>query len=342
MTKMTKGQKVTLVFGTIGALLLIIAMIVTTIWLWVPMAKYPKYSNLDYELVEVYNGTEFFENFHFSGEVSGDNDQESLLRYKAGQWNAAGRASVLVSSYSKFQRGLFVFNILHTPHGCGVWAQLRLQDVDRFPDHGEITVMDSVHNGTTGNIMGMFVHATHCDMDPPNVYRRGTGHVDGPTSTCSQRLHGRKGCRFIGRNDTFGPQFNAERHHGGGHGSASATVTGASGGENSSARGGGGAVAVEWRQEGIRHPVADFPHTHCTITEPNLKDLKVVININMCGLRPEHSWSDSGCCPGPGCSKDDETCRRFVASHPEAMENAYWEFESIKIFDEAPPLKDEV
>lgn len=168
--------------------------------------------------------------------------------------------------------------------------------MDRFPDHGEITVMDSAHNGTQGNTMGIFVHATHCDMEPPNVYRKGSGRVEGPTGSCSQRLHGMKGCRFVGDNDTFGEQFNADDKHGP-----------------------GGVVALEWRKEGVRewqwhrdavpqdllsdkpkpnhwgHPVADFPSTHCTLTEPNLKNLRIVININLCGLRPEHSWLESGC-----------------------------------------------
>lgn len=178
------------------------------------------------------------------------------------------------------------------PVGCGVWSQLRLQDPERFPNHGEITIVDGVNNGKLGNTIGLFVHATSCSMSSPRVWRKATASADGPTDTCSQRLHGLKGCRYLGGNNTYGSEWNTN---------------------------GGGVVALEWRDDGIRQwqwhrdevprdilvdapkpekwgrPLADFPSTRCSLREPNLGKLAVVANINLCGLRPEYEWNQSEC-----------------------------------------------
>ena len=62
--------------GATLALLAIAGIIVLSVWVWAPMAKYPKFKDVDYILNTAYNGSDFFAHFRFSGESSGDNGEK--------------------------------------------------------------------------------------------------------------------------------------------------------------------------------------------------------------------------------------------------------------------------
>lgn len=113
-----------------------------------------------------------------------------------------GRNSVRIQSNHTYNDGLFIFDILHTPYGCGTWPALWLSDSSNWPTNGEIDVMEATNNGTWGN--GMALHTTNgCSM---NVRRKETGKV---TSTnCYNGTNSNQGCGVSGTVASYGPDFN--------------------------------------------------------------------------------------------------------------------------------------
>jgi beta-glucanase (GH16 family) len=69
----------------------------------------------------------------------------------SGSEAANGRQSVRITSNNTYAHGLFIFDILHTPYGCGTWPALWLTDPNNWPAHGEIDVVEAANKGTYGN-----------------------------------------------------------------------------------------------------------------------------------------------------------------------------------------------
>ena len=63
----------------------------------------------------------------------------AVLRVDTSETNAiTGRKSVRIESKNQYNDGLFIFDILHTPYGCGTWPAVWLTDPANWPNHGEI------------------------------------------------------------------------------------------------------------------------------------------------------------------------------------------------------------
>ena len=63
----------------------------------------------------------------------------ATLRVDTSETNAVtGRKSVRIESKNQYNDGLFLFDILHTPYGCGTWPSVWLADPANWPNHGEI------------------------------------------------------------------------------------------------------------------------------------------------------------------------------------------------------------
>jgi len=71
--------------------------------------------------------------------------------------------------------------------------------------------------------------------------------------------------------------------------------------------------------------MADFPSTDCSISD-HFKNQSIVANIDLCGqwAGQERYYTQESGCPG--------NCTSFVASDATAFENAYWEFNSISVY----------
>lgn len=268
-------------------------------------------------------------------------DTTAILRVDASTPNpSGGRNSVRVESKNTYDSGLFIFDIIHTPFGCGTWPALWLTDGPNWPNNGEIDVLESHNHGSHGNEMSL--HTTPgCNM---GVERRQAG--SSLSEDCEISAGGNTGCAVVGDPSTYGVEFNS---------------------------GSGGVslhprprlkfceiqvlihlqvYALELRNAGIRiwsfpralvpadindgspdpstwdPPLADFPSTDCDIAS-HFRNLNIVANIDLCGEFAAMSlhYTQMYSCPG--------SCSDFVANNPSNFEDAFWEFGGIKVYEAA-------
>ncbi|KAI6353992.1 hypothetical protein MCOR25_008813 [Pyricularia grisea] len=307
--------------------------------------RYPDYFKINYTLTETYSGENFFDKFSY---YSGDDPTHGFVKYvtreEAKIYNltstsstsailrvdntsspytfpdvAEGRMSVRVESKRQYDRGLFIFDVKHTPFGCGTWPALWLAGLTRWPRDGEIDVMEAVNRATDGNLQSLHTSGG-CSME--GVRRIMTGAA--AKADCYSGGEDNTGCNVRGDgNDTFGSGFN---------------------------KAGGGLLAVELRDEGIRTwqftrakvpadvevgtpdpsgwgpAMADFPSTECNIGE-HFRNQSIILNISLCGDWGDKAYAGSGC---------PMNCSDFVATNPSAFTDAFWEFGAFRVYE---PIK---
>ncbi|KAI1168961.1 concanavalin A-like lectin/glucanase domain-containing protein [Nemania serpens] len=303
--------------------------------------RYPNYSTLDYSLIDEYSGSTFFDNFdYFEGYDPAQGFVHYVPKERATQLNltyasestavlkvdtsvgpgslpadaSTGRFSVRVESKRQYNKGLFIFDVRHTPYGCGTWPALWLTDQSNWPDHGEIDIMEAVNQATDGNQMTL--HTTKgCSVD--GVKRKMTG--SSLNTNCYNNTNNNAGCGVSGPPESFGIGYNSAQ---------------------------GGIVAMEWRNQGIRmwqfgrdsipaditakspnpsswgEAAADFPDTDCKV-QSHFRNQSIIANIDLCGQYANGVYPQSGC---PG------TCSDFVANNPNSFTDAFWEFGAFQVY----------
>ena len=211
---------------------------------------------------------------------------------------STGRFSVRVESKKTYNNGLFIFDVRHTPYGCGTWPALWLTDPSNWPEHGEIDIMEAVDQANSGNEMTL--HTTSdCSM---SVKRKETGSV--LQKDCNHASNDNAGCGVQSSKSSFGATLNSD---------------------------GGSIMAVEWRSAGIRMwqfargsipsditsqkptpdtwgtATADFPSTDCNIGS-HFKNQSIIINIDLCGDLVNAKYATSGCKSTAGrvCCRTEE------------------------------------
>ncbi|KAF9891438.1 hypothetical protein FE257_003904 [Aspergillus nanangensis] len=326
----------TKLFAGIGVAAVIVAIIVGAVE-GTKANRYPDYATLEYKLVDTYEPATFLDRFnYFSGEDPTDgfvhyvdqaaaqtlnltNATESsvILRVDTSNQKAStGRQSVRLESKTTYDTGLFIFDILHTPYGCGTWPALWLTDPSNWPHNGEIDVVETNNKATDGNAVTLHTSGD-CNM---KVKRKQTGSPQ--FSTCKNSTNSNAGCGVKAEPDSYGEAFNSR---------------------------GGGVYALELRDAGIRawyfhrdaipsdivagNPdpstwgtaLADFPNTNCDISA-HFRNQSIIANIDLCGQlggQPQ-LYTKQNNCPGK--------CNDFVANNPSAFTDAYWEFKTFKIY----------
>lgn len=205
------------------AIVIIIVVVVVGTVEGVRANRYPNYTPLTYQLRDTYAGPSFFDQFRYFSDADPTDgfvvyvnkktaqdlnltyatESSAVLRVDSFTPNAiAGRNSVRVESLHTYDTGLFIFDIIHTPHGCATWPALWLTDGDNWPNNGEIDILESNNEGSHGNEVTL--HTTPgCRMD---VKRKGTG--DPRFVTCDNSTHGNAGCGVQGDPSTYGHLFN--------------------------------------------------------------------------------------------------------------------------------------
>lgn len=325
--------------GLVVAIVLCLIIIVVVAVTQVRKNRYPDYTTLSYSLSDTYEGEKFFDEFNY---FTGYDPTEGFVHYvpkeQSSQLNltyasessavlrvdtsvgpkdepnaSTGRFSVRIESKKTYDNGLFIFDVKHTPVGCGTWPALWLTDHYNWPKHGEVDIMESTNQATDGNQMTL--HTTDgCSMD---VRRKQVG--DAQRTTCDHSKNQNAGCGVKAEPDSLGGSFNKV---------------------------GGGVMAVEWRGEGIRMwqfgrgdipsdikgkkpdpstwgtALADFPSTSCDIGS-HFRNNSIVVNIDLCGTLVYSMWDDSGC---------PSNCTDYVANNPDAFKDAFWEFGAFNVY----------
>eukprot|EP00523_Entomoneis_sp_CCMP467_P007859 CAMPEP_0168720936 /NCGR_PEP_ID=MMETSP0724-20121128/1824_1 /TAXON_ID=265536 /ORGANISM="Amphiprora sp., Strain CCMP467" /LENGTH=422 /DNA_ID=CAMNT_0008767563 /DNA_START=38 /DNA_END=1306 /DNA_ORIENTATION=+ len=59
--------------------------------------------------------------------------------------DGAPRESVRLEGNRRFNDGLFIFDLSHMPAGCGVWPAVWLTDEDKWPDNGEVDIVEGIN-----------------------------------------------------------------------------------------------------------------------------------------------------------------------------------------------------
>lgn len=158
----TKRTKI-VVAAAIVAVVVIVAVIVGAVLGTRNNKSYPGYSQLTYSLKDDYSGSNFFDNFDFFNQADPTNgfvhyvteeaatqpahnltyasESSAILRVDttSGEYDTStGRWSVRVSSKKQYDSGLFIFDVLHSPVGCGTWPALWICDDNNWPENGQL------------------------------------------------------------------------------------------------------------------------------------------------------------------------------------------------------------
>lgn len=238
-----------------------------------------------------------------------------------------GRASVRLSSKKTFNSGLFIADLTHMPTGCGTWPAYWMCGPN-WPSGGEIDIIEGVNLDTVDQST---LHTTQgCDMSsvPTSFF---TGHwstYNGqPTTNCYVNAYGQGaniGCGIIANQSNYGAALNQKN---------------------------GGVYATEWTSKGIKmwffwrnkiprditlghpnpsswgKPYALFQFgSNCAPS--HFYRQQIIINLTFCGDWAGNSWVWNH----TGCSKYTAGCQNFVQYNPSAFTDAYWFFNSIKVY----------
>lgn len=238
-----------------------------------------------------------------------------------------GRNAVRLTSLATFSVGvLAVMDIVHQPVAPGVWpAAWFLGTGAIWPGVGEIDVVEYVNNASFN---AMTLHtAPGCSV--ANSTNSFAGKLQ--AEDCNSG-NGNMGCgiqapgqikAYNQQVSTAGEAFNAQ----------------------------GGAIYVtEWTTSGINiwsfarsavptslnsvnpstagfpTPLASFSGSGCDFSKA-FQNMVMIINTDFCGDWAGQVWQSSGMAAQTGVA----TCDDFVANNPQAFNEAYWEFGSIKV-----------
>ncbi|KAL4947589.1 concanavalin A-like lectin/glucanase domain-containing protein [Aspergillus filifer] len=229
-----------------------------------------------------------------------------------------GRESVRIESNEYYDQGLYVIDIQHMPGSiCGTWPAFWTVGPN-WPDDGEIDIIEGVNKHDSNKIV---LHTSgSCDV--------GGEHDMSGTMTSSEcgDASGTIGCVVEGQQGSSGDPFNKAN---------------------------GGVYAMEWQKEYLKiwfFPRSSIP-TSLTEGKPDTSAFgtpmahlqgscnfeerfthqKMILDTTFCGDWAGGVFGDSGC-PVNDPSNPIQSCVNYVAENPAAFENAFWELNSIKIY----------
>lgn len=227
-----------------------------------------------------------------------------------------GRDSVRIGSKKYYDHSLVVADIAHMPGSiCGSWPAF--WSVGRnWPADGEIDIIEGVNLHDHNEIV-MHTGGT-CSITDTGM----TGAVN--ATGCGKDL-GTVGCVIEGHQGSYGTSFNKQ---------------------------GGGVYAMQWTENFVKiwfFPRASIP-TSITQGAPDVsqfgtpmalvqdgcdvatsfKAQSFVFDVTFCGDWAGGVYGKSGC---PMSDSDSsQSCINYVAKHPAAFQETYWEINSVKIY----------
>lgn len=229
-----------------------------------------------------------------------------------------GRDAVRIISKKSYNHGLVILDASHMPEGCGTWPAFWMLGPN-WPNSGEIDILEGV-NSQASNSFAMHTSAG-CSITNSGQF---SGQI--ATSNCDVAAAGQGtnvGCAIkTSDTRTYGTGFN---------------------------QAGGGVYATEWTSEAVTiwffsrgsipaditagtpnpsnwgTPQAQFAGA-CDI-DTHIKDQRIVFTNTFCGDWAGQVWSQDATC-APLAS----TCQAFVQNNPGAFNKAYWEINSLRVY----------
>ncbi|KAG0701161.1 glycoside hydrolase family 16 protein [Suillus ampliporus] len=225
-----------------------------------------------------------------------------------------GRNSFRIQSNTQYSHHVAIFDIAHMPQGCGTWPA---EVGANWPNEGEVDILEGV-NDQTPNRCSLHTSAG-CTM-PSSRWMTGT--ADG--TDCDAYDNSNAGCGVMfNDNMSYGPDFN---NNGGGWYAVERSTSyirvffweRTSGSVPSEVSSPGSSIDTKTWGE----PVALFPNTDCDLST-HFGAHNIIINLTFCGDWAGSSYAASGC---------PSTCIDYVNNNPSAFSNAYFEFNSLNIY----------
>ncbi|KAK4550137.1 hypothetical protein LTR36_003104 [Oleoguttula mirabilis] len=302
-----------------------------------------------YELVDDYEPSLFFTKFNFYssydptyGHVQYVNESIAVRNgfVAAGstanisvdttnQWpnGGSGRPAVRIISDNTYTHGLFILDLVHMPWGCGTWPAYWLLGPN-WPYNGEIDIIEGVSTGTLNTVS----------------------------------LHTSAGCTIAGSGQTATLEgadcFGGDNDNQGCGSTLNSTNTPNNYGDQLNSIG-GGVYATEWTSDYIKtwfFPRGAIPSSitngapdvstfgtpavnaqgGCTI-DNHFANMSIIINTDFCGTWAGNDYETQyPNCPQTTNASSWDSCVDFVGMNPAYFVDAYWEINSIKVYQMPP------
>ncbi|KAF9232412.1 glycoside hydrolase family 16 protein [Melanogaster broomeanus] len=238
-----------------------------------------------------------------------------------------GRNSFRLQSNAQYTTHVAIFDIAHMPQGCGTWPAVcdiltcYFQEVGaNWPNEGEVDIVEGV-NDQSPNLSSLHT-SPGCTM-PSSTSMTGTNQ--GGTN-CDVYATSDTGCGVASTDaSSYGPPFN---NAGGGWYAIERTSSfikiyfwerGSSSVPSDVSHPGHSVDTSNWGT-----PVAYYPDTYCDFST-HLGPHNIIINLTFCG-----DWAgNSDVYAASGCPS---TCVDYVNNNPSAFTGAFFEFNSLNIY----------
>ncbi|CAI6272186.1 unnamed protein product [Periconia digitata] len=323
-------------------------LISTLALLW--LHSQPVFSQ-QYQLLQHYNASNFFEEFHFytspdptggfvqylpfeNASTTGIVSNETGLVYLGVDsthiytQTDQGRPSVRLESKMTFTEGLFIINLTHIPVGCGTWPAFWTAGLGDWQNDGEIDIIENVNDARTNNAA---LHAAGSCRVLNSSSQTGLWK----STDCNTKHDGNQGCGITFTEPyNYGAEFNAN---------------------------GGGIYAMEWKNDSIdiwffTHdkipstlkdgtaipnpqafgtPSASFAGPCSDSFGEKFFNHTIIIDTTFCGGYAGGLFgSGASECPVLEKSTPIASCVDYVARNPTLFEDAWWGIQSLKVWEE--------
>ncbi|KAF8746279.1 hypothetical protein AX14_000074 [Amanita brunnescens Koide BX004] len=313
----------------------------------------PTVSASPWKLAESHQGSNFFNGWSFfvgsdptngvvqyvnqsTGQANGlvevNSAGHAVMRVETTPTVTSTRQSIRITTLSQWNGGLFIMDAVHMPTGCGTWPAFWTNG-PTWPITGEIDIVEGVNNYTNNQAT---VHTNvGCNMASSNGSALSiTGTVVGGTN-CAADETGNQGCGVRANTDnSFGAAFNSN---------------------------GGGVYAMQWDSTGIAvyffarssipadisagapNPASwGLPQARWAAATCNpftfFQNHSAIFDTTLCGDWAGSAWTGSGI-PGQDQScatiTGYSTCQQFVQASGSAFNEAYWEVNSVNIYQQS-------
>jgi len=259
-----------------------------------------------------------------------------------------GRPSIRLTSKNLYNHGLFILDLAHMPDStCGVWpAFWTFSQTATWPVGGEVDIIEFV-NTQRHNLMTLHT-ADGCSVTGDLSLMSGALSTSAICDVCI--------CPFI---FTFLPPESTlkDKKVSQGNGCTINATNAYSAGTGFNERH-GGVYAMEWTsdfiqmwffpdgyvpktiKDGTPDPIVDFGKPlarfqgSCDM-DKHFYDHAIIFDLTFCGSWAGETYKQDGC---PMTSGQDSwpSCIAYVAQNPSAYKNAYWEVNSLKVYQVDP------